>query len=190
MSAPLGDRTRLDAAIDAAVAIGLVADVLGDRCGVLAFDAEIRRRLRPRRAGGEALVQALYDLEPRRVDSDYDLAFRAVESSKRALVVVLTDVVDEAAARSLLEAVPTLGRRHALVVASVTDPDLAALADAEPHAAADVYSAAVALDMLDERARVTARLRHAGADVVESPADSLPTTCVRAYLGAKRRARL
>src|SRR4051812_8206280 len=190
MSAPLGDRTRLDAAVDAAVAVALVADAVGDRCGTMAFDEEVRRRLPPRRAGGDSVVQALFDLEPRPVESDYELAFRAVGGSKRALVIVLTDLLDEAAARSLVAAVPTLARRHAVVVASVRDPDLERFSSAEPRDDADVYAAAVALDMLDERARVAARLRHAGADVVEAAADALPAACVRAYVGAKRRARL
>ena len=65
MGAPLEDRTRLDAAVDAAVTVALVADVVGDRCGVVAFDDGIRRRLPPRRAGGDAVVRALFDLEPR-----------------------------------------------------------------------------------------------------------------------------
>ena len=38
MSAPLEDRTRLDAAVDAAVTVALVADVVGDRLGIVAFD--------------------------------------------------------------------------------------------------------------------------------------------------------
>ena len=38
MASPLGDRTRLDVAVDAAVAVALVADVLGDRAG----DARLR----------------------------------------------------------------------------------------------------------------------------------------------------
>ena len=92
--------------------------------GVIVFDDEIRRRLATRRSGGRAVVQAILDVEPRLVDSDYDLAFRSVGGGKRGLVIVFTDLVDEAAARSLLAAVPVLARRHAVVVASVTDPDL------------------------------------------------------------------
>ena len=76
MASPLGDLTRLDAAVDAAVSVAAVADAVGDRAGTLAFDHEIRRSLSPRRAGGAAVVQALFDLEPRPVDSDYELAFR------------------------------------------------------------------------------------------------------------------
>src|SRR5207237_1018992 len=89
--------TRLDAAVDAVTVVGLVADELGDRCGVTIYDSEIRRRLEPRRAGGKAVIRAVLDVEPRAVDSDHDLAFRAVGGVKRALVIVCTDLVDEAA---------------------------------------------------------------------------------------------
>ena len=124
MAAPLDDRTRLDAAVDAAVTVALVADVVGDRCGVVAFDDGIRRRLPPRRAGGDAVVRALFDLEPRPVDADYELAFQTVEGAKRSLIVIFCDLLEEAAARPLVDAVPVLARRHVVLVASVRDPDL------------------------------------------------------------------
>src|SRR6266550_6983753 len=149
--------TRLDAAVDAVTVVGLVADELGDRCGVTIYDSEIRRRLAPRRAGGKAVIRAVLDVEPRAVDSDHDLAFRAVGGVKRSLVIVCTDLVDEAAARSLLDAVPVLARRHAVVVASVRDPDLETPLTQTPKTPRDVYAGAVALDVLDGRARVIKR---------------------------------
>jgi uncharacterized protein (DUF58 family) len=182
--------TRLDVAVDAVTAIALVADELGDRCGVFAFDREVRRRVRPKRAGGEAVVHAVYDLEPRAVDSDYDLAFRTVGSAKRALVIVLTDLIDEAAAQSLVDAVPVLARRHAVVVASVRDPDLDAAVRTPPLVPRDTYAAAIALDVLDSRTRAVARLRHAGAEVVDASPAQLNAACVAAYLRLKDRARL
>lgn len=190
MAAPLGDRTRLDATVDAATAVALVADEVGDRAGVIAFDDRVRRRLPPARGGGDAVVRAVFDVEPTMVDSDYELAFRAVGSGKRAFVLVLTDLLEEAAAQPLLDAMPVLARRHAVVVAGVTDPDLEQMVHAPPRSPADVYTAAVALDVLDARARVAAQLRRAGADVVEARPDLLPNACVGAYLRAKARARL
>jgi uncharacterized protein (DUF58 family) len=190
MAAPLGDRTRLDATVDAATAVALVADEVGDRAGVIAFDDRVRRRLPPARGGGDAVVRAVFDVEPTMVDSDYELAFRAVGSGKRAFVLVLTDLLEEAAAQPLLDAIPVLARRHAVVIAGVTDPDLEQMVHTPPRSPADVYTAAVALDVLDARARVAAQLRRAGADVVEARPDLLPNACVGAYLRAKARARL
>jgi uncharacterized protein (DUF58 family) len=190
MAAPLGDRTRLDAALDAVAAVAVVADEVGDRCGVVAFDSEVRREARPRRAGSRGVVEAVFDLEPRPVDSDYELAFATVARSKRSLVLVITDLLDEAAARSLLDAVPVLARRHVVVVATVADPEVAELVAAPPSTAFDVYAAAVALDVLDARTTVTALLARAGAEVVESPPGAFSAACVAAYLKAKYRARL
>jgi uncharacterized protein (DUF58 family) len=191
MSAPVDARTtRLDACVDAVTMVALVADELGDRCGVTVFDAAIRKRLTPRRKGGHTVVHTILDVEPRDVDSDHDLAFRSVGEVKRALVIVFTDLVDMAAARSLLEAVPVLARRHAVVVASVRDPDLDAAVRRPPSSRRDVYAAAVAVDVLDERRRVAARLRHAGAAVVEARPTQLGPVCVRTYLQLKARARL
>ncbi|MDP9070767.1 MAG: DUF58 domain-containing protein, partial [Actinomycetota bacterium] len=190
MAAPLADRTRLDAALDAVAAVALVADQVGDRCGAVAFDSELRRRLAPRRRGGAAVVDALFDLEPRPLDSDYELAFRTVGRGKRSLVLVLTDLVEEGAARPLLEAVPVLARRHALVVAGVADSDLLGLLRSPPSAPLDVYAASVAVEVLEARTAVAHQLRRAGAEVVEAAPGRLGAACVAAYLKMKGRARL
>lgn len=190
MAAPVRDRTRLDAAVDAATAVSAVADVLADRCGAIAFDARVLRDVPPRRAGGRAVVQALFDVEPVALESDYLGTFAAVAERKRAWVIVFTDLLEGTAARPLLEALPILVRRHAVAVASSIDPELEDLLVASPHDRTDVYRTAVALDVGHARLRVVAELRRRGVDVIEAPPDRLASACVRAYLRAKARARV
>ena len=190
MGAPIGDRTRLDVALDAVAAIAAVANVVGDRCGTLAFDSKVLREVTPRRAGGDEVVRALFDLEPTSVDSDYELAFRSVSGGKRSLMFVFTDLLEEAAARPLVEAVPVIARRHVVMIATPADPDIGALMTQEPTKERDVYGMSVALDVLGARRRVAAQLRHAGAEVIEADHDRLGSACVAAYLRAKARARV
>ena len=190
MAAPLGDRTRLDAAIDAAVAVAAVADVLDDRSGAIAFDSDVRRRVAARRKGAGIVATALFDVEPARTDSDYELAFRTVSSGKRSFVLVLTDLLEESAARPLLEAIPVLARKHAVAVAGVADPDLSRLAEDRPLSEADALRAVVANDVLAARRLVAVKLRAAGAQVIEASPQGLPAACVSAYLRAKARARV
>ena len=190
MAAPLVDRTRLDAALDAVAAVALAADELGDNCGAIAFDAQVRVRIRSGRANGDAVIRALFDLQPRLIDSDYEQAFRLVAGGKRALVMVLCDLFDDAAARAMIEAVPVIARRHAVLVATVTDPDLDKLVHKLPGTEGDVYAAAAALELLDARARAAAQLRRAGARVVEAAPGAFAGACVSAYLRAKATLRL
>jgi uncharacterized protein (DUF58 family) len=190
MAGPLGDRTRLDAALDAVAAVAMTADELDDHCGVVAFDEVVRAQLPPRRGGGRQIVQSLFDLQPRLVDSDYERAVRSVAGGKRTLVLVFSDLFDEAAARAMVEAMPVLTRRHAVLLATVTDPDIDGLLHTPPQTAHDVYAAAAALDLVQSRARASALLRRAGARVIEAGPDHLAAACVRGYLNAKARFRL
>ncbi len=108
--------------------------------------------------------------------------------AKRAFVLILTDILEEAAARPLAEAMPTLARHHTVTVVSIEDPDLRAAVTATPRRVADVHTAAVALDLLAARDRAVGELRRAGARVLNAPADALGESCVEAYLAVKRRA--
>jgi uncharacterized protein (DUF58 family) len=190
VAAPIGDGTRLDIGVDAALAIAAVADELGDRAGLVAFDDELRRVVAPRRKGARTLLAALHDLEPRPVDSDYRRALTEVGGAKRAFVLVLTDLVEPAAAQPLVDALPLLVRRHAVAVASVSDPALVALLATRPRTEADALRQLAAADVDRDRAGVVTRLRGAGVQVVEAPPAAFSAACVRAYLDAKARSRL
>jgi uncharacterized protein (DUF58 family) len=190
MAAPVGTRTMLDAALDALTALALGADELGDRSGAIAFADGVRAAVAPRHLAGRAVIESLFALEPEPVDSDFELAFARVGRSRRAFVIVFTDLVDEAAARSLLSAMPMLAQRHAVSVASVVDPALRELAEALPTSPEAIASKLVALDVLEARGRDAARLRRLGAAVIEAPAEELAERSLDAYLNAKARARV
>lgn len=182
----LGDRSVLDVELDVLTVLGLAADELGDRFGVVAFDAQVHRFLRPRHRAGRTAVEALFDLQAQGVDSDVEAAAARVTRLRRAFVVVLTDLVDPAAARSLQAAVGTLTRRHAVLVAAPEDPALTRWAEDSSDPAREL----AARDVLDARYEAVLGLRRAGAEVIEAAPGALPGRCLDAYVRAKRRARL
>ena len=192
MAAPIGTATRLDLVLDAVVAVALVADEMGDRCGLVAFADRVLRVADPKRLGSRTVIDGCIDLEPVLVDSDYEAAFQRVGGAKRSLVLVFTDLVEPGAARPLLEAVSVLARHHFLVVVGVDDPDLLSLAaqDCAPLGTLSAARATVAHDILADRDAVVARLRGAGATVVSALPGELAASCVRTYLRAKNSARL
>ncbi|MGH7635226.1 MAG: DUF58 domain-containing protein, partial [Gemmatimonadaceae bacterium] len=57
----------------------------------------------------------------------------------------------------------------------------------EPHSAASVYAAAVALELRDERRTAAAFLQRLGVQVVDVPARDLTTALIDRYLMIKQR---
>ena len=194
MAGRVGGVPRVEHAMDAVMCVATVATRLGDRCGLVAFDREVRSIVPPA-AGREQvgrITEAMYDLEPELLESDYRGAFTTTIARfrRRSMLVVLTDLVDQVVGETLLPALPLVARNHLVVVAAVQDPAIVGWArgDAgEPEAA---YRKAAAVEALDARARATARLRAFGAIVVDAPPGQLAPSLTDAYLHAKATGRL
>jgi uncharacterized protein (DUF58 family) len=186
MAAEEGDRTKLDHALGAALAIGWTAMRRGDNLGVLAFDREIRAELKPGRGRAQSVRfhEALARLQPSLVEPDYAGAFtRLVQRArKRALVLVFTDLVDERVSEQLIRALSHATRRHLVIVVTLTDVALLDRVARRPARRRDAYGNAVAADALLLRDVAISRLRTAGIRVVDSPADRLAADAVEAYL--------
>jgi uncharacterized protein (DUF58 family) len=191
-AARLGDEPRLDAAMDACLLLGAVAARAGDRVALVAADIAVRARLGS--TGGRdvlpRLVRALTHLEPALVETDPQLLAAEVlrQVSKRSLVVLFS-ALDTASDTGLLPAARALAARHELVVASVADPSVAALAAAREDAS-DVYIAAAAELSAAARRAVTDQLAKLGAHVVDAPADVFASHVTDAYLDLKAAGRL
>jgi uncharacterized protein (DUF58 family) len=182
---------RLDHGMDAALALATVATRSGDRAGLVAFGGDVRAVVPPRRERDQLrrLSAAMHALEPELAESGYHEAFRTTLARfrRRALLVVITELAAEAVQETLVPALPLVAREHAVLVASVRDPELERLRDAPIGGAADAYAAAAAASLLAERERAAARLRGLGARVVDAPPGELAAALADAYLDVKAR---
>ncbi len=189
---------RVEHAMDAAMMLTHVANRLGDRCGLVAFDRKVRVTVPPARHVNQVsrVTEAMFALEPELSESDYTGAFAEVISRfrRRSLLVLLTDLVDQAVEDSLLPALPLITRTHLVVVGAVRDPQVVAWATGElsvgdtPDEAA--FRRAAAVESLAARRRTVARLRGAGATVVDAAPGRLSSELADAYLLVKSTGRL
>ena len=106
------------------------------------------------------------------------------------MLVVLTELAEQAVLQSLLPALPLIARDHLVVVASVTDPEISEWATATPLEPGAAYRKAAATAALADRRRVVARLRGLGAVVVDAPPGRLAADLADAYLKVKATGRL
>ncbi len=180
--------TRLDIALDALCGLVSVADVMGDRSGVVAFNSSVRKHLRPRRAGARAVIRTVFDLEPIPVDSDFEAACQRVGKSKRAFILILTDFLDAQSSEPLIRALRIVVKKHRVVVAGIIDPDVTKiLEDTDPQIETQRLQTG-ALEMQRAANDAVERIKNAGAEVVFCEHDDLMLECVKSYLGAKQRA--
>ena len=194
MAARVEGVPRSEHAMDAVMMLTHVASRLGDRAGLLAFDREVRAVVAPRHGAGQLarVTEALYQLEPALVESDYRRAFQVTLSRfrRRSLLVLCTELVEQAFSETLLPAMPLVGRHHLVIVGAVVDPAVARWAAATPDDAGAAYRKAAAIAALSERRRVAGRLRALGATVVDAPPGELAPRLADAYLRVKATGRL
>lgn len=185
---------RVEHAMDAAMTLTAVATRLGDRCGLLAFDRRVRAVVAPARHHDQVgrVAEALYRLEPELAESDYTGAFAEVVARfrRRAMLVLLTDLNEQAVVDSVVPALPLVTRTHLVIVAAVQDPQVRAWAIDRAVDAEGAYRQTAALQALEDRERTAVRLRAMGATVVDAAPGRLGIDVSDAYLFAKSTGRL
>jgi uncharacterized protein (DUF58 family) len=185
---------RLEHAMDAVMALSTVATRLGDRVGLIAFDSVIRAEVAARHGVSQVprITEAMYQLEPELVESNYRAAFTYALSRfrRRSLVVLFTELSQHAVSEMLLPSMPIITRNHMLLIASVTDPDVATWAHAIPTEAGKAFRKAAAVDALAARHRTVAMLRSRGATVVDGVPGKLAAEVANQYLSIKATGRL
>ncbi len=195
LAARLGDgRTKLDHAVDAALALSRAALTRGDRVGCLLFGAEVEKAVAPGRGSAHLgpLAAALFLARARVEESDYAQAFDALlaRQARRALVAVFTDLADPDTSALLLSRAAALRGRHLPWVVAVADSAVADAARAVPATPPEAYARLAAERILAERELAAARLRAAGVRVLSVPAKELARAVVAGYLDVKARGRL
>jgi uncharacterized protein (DUF58 family) len=185
-----GRRSKLDAALAAALALTRFASARGDRVLVAAFSDRVERLVRVR-SGSRGVAQAyarLYDLEARLTESAYDVAAETARDTefRRARVVLLTSLVDLAGAELLRESLAALRRQHRPFLVHLEDPDISRLALGEPATAVEAYAKVSALEILLGNRQLAIRLRHSGVETVSTSADRLTLETLEIYLRSLR----
>lgn len=184
-------RSKLDHALATSLALTRIAASRGDRVTIVAFSDRIERVVRVR-SGVRAVAaayDALFDLEARLAEPAYDLAAETASQveSRSAIAVLLTSVVDLAAAELLREAVMRLDRKHRAVLINLEDPDLDELALGPVDTVQRAFAKASSLEILLNNRRLAKRLRHIGIRVVNTPADRLVVDTLATYLALFQR---
>jgi uncharacterized protein (DUF58 family) len=193
-AARIGAAPRLDAALDATLLLGTLASRAGDRVDLIAVDDRPRLLSRNARSDGDplsGLLEAMAGLHPRLVETDGRRLVAEVlrRVKQRALIVLFTTLDEAAITEGLLPVLPSLTRKHVVMVASVADPQVLAMVGVHDDSRT-VYDAAAAERTTAAHRRVTALLRRLDVEVVDAGPAEFASKVSDAYLALKAAGRL
>jgi len=186
--------SKLDHAVNAALALGQVALMTGDRVGLLAYTRSIQHRLPPER-GVTQLRQLLDTLATVREDgaeADHLFAVSRLmrDQKRRSFVVWITDLAETAMTPEVIEAASALVSRHLVLFVVIGQPDLQHAAAQRPANVSQMYEVSAAQEVMHRRELLLARLRERGALAVEAPSGELAPWLVNSYLQVKQKSQL
>jgi uncharacterized protein (DUF58 family) len=194
MTANIQGYQRFDFGLNATLSLALTAIGRGDRVGVGVFDRYLHTWIPPQR--GQAHFSRILDrvsrIQPALLEPDYLGAITTIikQQSRRALVVIITDIVDNTASNELLAALGRLTPRYLPFCVTLRDPQVDIQAGQLAPDLAGAYTQAVALDLLQQRQLAFANLKRQGVLVLDAPATQISDLLVDRYLQIKTKHQL
>ncbi|MEZ6129853.1 MAG: DUF58 domain-containing protein [Planctomycetaceae bacterium] len=183
--------TKLDCAVDAALNLARVALQSGDRCGVAAYDNQVRGFLPPvsgiRSLSG--IVESVYDLQTDWKESDFTRIHAELQSrqSRRSFIVVLSDLSDAETSRLQSAALQSLSRRHLVLFAAVKTPLLDRILREPTNAVMDGAKKAVTYRLLRDRSRALHVLERAGVFVLDVEPQQITLPLINRFVDLRQR---
>ena len=212
MTAQVQGLKRFDWGLNATLSLALAGLNRGDKVGIGVFDREVTTWIPPERGQHQLskLIERLTPIQPVLLEPDYVGAVTKLvnQQTRRALVVLITDLVDITASAELLAALVRLAPRYLPFCVTLRDPQVDRLAHTPPTphlsnspllkgglggergAVEATYARAVALDLLAQRQVAFAQLKQKGVLVLDAPANQISEQLVDRYLLLKARNQL
>jgi uncharacterized protein (DUF58 family) len=194
MTTRVGTLSKLDRAVNAALLLAYLGTERDDLVGLLVFGRDVEFYVPPRKGHRQflAILEALYSVEGRVEEPDYDRAMRylATRLPKRSLVVVFTDLAGREPSRRLLATLSGMLPRHLPLVVTQRSREVEAQSRTTPLTESDAFEASVAESLLADKAAALRMLQARGALVLDTFPEEISVASVNRYLEVKARGRL
>ncbi|MBY5854554.1 DUF58 domain-containing protein [Rhizobium leguminosarum] len=191
MAEQLAGFTKLDRAINAALAMCWGAGLAGDLVGFYSFDSRPRLFVPalPGRAAFPRLQTVCAGLRYETQETNHTLGLTHLSGrlKRRSLVVIFSDFVDTITAELMIENMQVLARHHFVVYVALRDPMLAKLIEPEETTLDAVARSVAARQILQERRAVMEKLARLGVLCLDSTPEALTSDLIARYIEIKSR---
>lgn len=182
--------TKFDWALNAALAFASVAVDRGDQVGIRVFHQEtvLKTAIATGKTHFKTVLDSLSALQAEPIEPDYEAVMLQAARSlkKRSLVVILTDLIDPLASKSLVKSIQAFSKNHLLVIVTFNDQELTAQVARTPENIQDAYQRGVGLDLLEIRRKTLIELAaHGSTTVIDTTPEQMDEALINHYLTLK-----
>ncbi len=191
MAEQVGGFTKLDRAINAALAMCWAGGLAGDLVGFYSFDSRPRlfQPALPGRAAFPRLQTICADLAYETQETNHTLGLTHLSGrlKRRSLIVIFSDFVDSITAELMIENMQVLARHHFIVYVALRDPVLAKLVEPEETTLDAIARSVAARQIVQERRAVMEKLSRLGVLCLDSTPEALTSDLIARYIEIKSR---
>ena len=183
--------SKLDRAVDAALALSQLALYSGDRVGLLTYGRALNQRVLPGRGAAQLrhLVEQLAIVRAEAPEADHIRASATLLSlqRQRGLIIWITDLAETAMVPEVVDATGQLLSRHLVIFIVVAQPEVKSRAANTPGDPQQMYETVAAQEMVFRRELLLGRLREHGALCLEVAPQQISAALLNQYLSVKER---
>jgi uncharacterized protein (DUF58 family) len=191
LRARVGELSKLDLSVNAALSLAQIALYSGDRTGLLVYGRNIQQRVGLGRGLGHmrAMLETLASAHEEAAEADHLHAASALlqMQRQRGLIIWITDLADTSMTPEVIESASRILSKHLLLFAVIAQTDLQNLANKYPENPDQLFEIMAAQELIQRREALLARVRGKGALALEISPDELTTVLVNRYLEVKER---
>jgi uncharacterized protein (DUF58 family) len=191
LRARVGELSKLDLSVNAALSLAQIALYSGDRVGVLVYGRNVQQRVGLGRGLPHlrSILEGLASAREEVAEADHLRAASALLQiqKQRALIIWITDLADTSMTPEVIESASQILAKHLLLFTVIAQTDLLALALKYPENAREMFEVAAAQELTHRREALLGRIRTRGALALEVSPGILTTTLVNQYLEVKER---
>ena len=191
MSTEIKGLSLLDYAVNASIILSFAAIKGNDSVSFTAFGSNIIKHISSSKNIKiiKKLNYTLTDLQYEFAESDYHLAFSFIKSklSKRSLVILFTDIIDDSNIKIYHKYLSMLKKKHIMLLVLLKDKNLFNIAESIPGKYNSIYTKAAAVDLILRRNKTIYNLKRLGIEVLDLFPEEVTTTTLNKYLSIKHR---
>jgi len=191
LRARVGELSKLDLSVNAALSLAQIALYSGDRVGLLVYGRNVQQRVGLGRGLSQmrAIIESLASAHEEVAEADHLRAASVLLQlqKQRALIIWVTDLADTSMTPEVIESASRILSKHLLLFTVIAQTDLNELAAKNPSSAEELYEVAAAQEMVHRRETLIGKVRNQGALALEIAPSRLTTSLVNQYLEVKER---